>query len=61
MCVSATAREALMRGLSVSVDPDGTGGFPIRHALLGELSADEVRRTALLQLSHMGVRIARRG
>lgn len=61
MCVSTTAREALMRGLSVSVDPDGTGGFPIRHALLGELSADEVRRTALLQLSHMGVRIARRG
>lgn len=61
MCVSTTSREALMRGLRVSVDPDGTGGFPLRHELLGELSADEVRRTALLQLSHMGVRIAPRG
>lgn len=60
MCVSTTAREALMRGLSVSVDPEGTGGFPIRHELLGELSADEVRRTALLQLSHMGVKITPR-
>ncbi len=28
MCVSTTAREALMRGLRVSIDPDGTGGFP---------------------------------
>jgi nicotinamidase-related amidase len=58
MCVSTTAREALMRGLRVSVDPKGTGGFPIRHELLGEQSADEVHRTALLQLSHLGVRIA---
>ncbi len=60
MCVSTTAREALMRGLRVSIDPDGTGGFPLRHELLGELSADEVRRTALLQLNHMGVAITRR-
>jgi nicotinamidase-related amidase len=58
MCVSTTAREALMRGLHVAVDPDGTGGFPIRHDLLGEQSAAEVQRTALLQLSHMGVTIA---
>lgn len=57
MCVSTTAREALMRGLRVSIDPDGTGGFPLQHELLGTLSADEVRRTALLQLSHMGVAI----
>jgi nicotinamidase-related amidase len=57
MCVSTTAREALMRGLRVAVDFDGTGGFPIRHALLGVQSAAEVRRTALLQLSHLGVRI----
>jgi hypothetical protein len=47
-----------MRGLRVSIDPDGTGGFPLRHGLLGELSADEVRRTALLQLNHMGVTMA---
>lgn len=61
MCVSTTAREALMRGLRVAVDPEGTGGFPIRHALLGDQSAAEVQRTALLQLSHLGVRIAPRG
>jgi nicotinamidase-related amidase len=58
MCVSTTAREALMRGLHVAVDPAGTGGFPIRHELLGEQSAAEVHRTALLQLSHLGVTIA---
>jgi nicotinamidase-related amidase len=60
MCVSTTAREALMRGLHVSIDLDGTGGYPIRHPLLGQLSADEVRRTALLQLSHMGAEITSR-
>jgi nicotinamidase-related amidase len=58
MCVSTTAREALMRGLHVAIDPAGTGGFPIRHELLGEQSAAEVHRTALLQLSHLGVTIA---
>ena len=58
MCVSTTAREALMRGLHVVVDPTGTGGFPIRHEFLGEQSAAEVHRTALLQLSHMGATIA---
>jgi nicotinamidase-related amidase len=58
MCVSTTAREALMRGLRVAVDPEGTGGFPIRHALMGEQSAAQVHRTALLHLSHLGVTIA---
>ena len=58
MCVSTTAREALMRGLHVAVDPAGTGGFPIQHELLGVQSAEEVHRTALLHLSHLGVRIA---
>lgn len=57
MCVSTTAREALMRGLSVSVDPDGTDATTISHELLGTLAAEEVRRSALLQLSHMGVAI----
>jgi nicotinamidase-related amidase len=61
MCVSTTAREALMRGLRVSIDPEGTGGFPLRHELLGAQSAEEVHRTALLQLSHLGARIVRRG
>ncbi len=61
MCVSTTAREALMRGLNVSIDPNGTGGFPWRHELLGEQSAEEVQRTALLQLNHLGVDITPRG
>lgn len=60
MCVSTTAREALMRGLRVAVDPAGTGGFPIRHELLGEQTATEVHRTALLHLSHLGVAITPR-
>jgi nicotinamidase-related amidase len=54
MCVSTTAREAIMRGLSVALDPDGTGAAPLKNELLGEQSADEVKRTALLQLTHMG-------
>lgn len=58
MCVSTTAREALMRGLRVAVDPDATGASAIQHALLGEQSATEVHRTALLQLSHLGVAIS---
>jgi hypothetical protein len=49
-----------MRGLTVAIDPDGTRAVPLRHPLLGEISADEVRRTALLQLHHMGVRITPR-
>jgi nicotinamidase-related amidase len=57
MCVSTTAREALMRGLRVAVDPEGTGGFPIQHVIMGEQSAAEVQRTALLHLSHLGVTI----
>ena len=57
MCVSTTAREALMRGVHVAVDPAGTGGFPIQHELLGAQSAAEVHRTALLHLSHLGVTI----
>jgi len=58
MCVSTTAREALMRGLRVAVDPNGTGGYPIQQGALGDQSAIEVHRTALLHLSHLGVRIA---
>lgn len=58
MCVSTTAREGLMRGLAVEVDPQATGGYPLDHPILGAQSAEEVTRTALLQLSHMGVSIA---
>jgi nicotinamidase-related amidase len=58
MCLSSTARECLMRGLTVSVDPQGTGGCDLEHPLLGKETADEVRRSALLHLSQLGVRIA---
>ncbi len=58
MCVSTTAREALVRGLDVSVDPDATGSRDIEHPVLGSQTADEVRRSALLHLANMGVRLA---
>ena len=60
MCVSTSAREALVRGFEVAVDPDGTGARDLDHELLGHQSADEVRRSALLQLVNMGVTIERR-
>lgn len=58
MCVSTTAREGLMRGLAVSIDPEGTGSCDIDHPLLGVQTADEVRRSALLHLTQLGARIA---
>jgi nicotinamidase-related amidase len=60
MCLSTSAREALVRGFDVAVDPDGTGARDLDHELLGHQSADEVRRSALLQLINMGVRTERR-
>lgn len=55
MCVSTTAREALVRGFDVAIDGDGTGAQDIDHPVLGAQTADEVRRSALLQLTNMGV------
>lgn len=60
MCLSTSAREALVRGFEVAVDPDGTGACDLEHELLGYQSADEVRRGALLHLSNMGVTLERR-
>jgi nicotinamidase-related amidase len=54
MCVSTTAREALVRGFDVHIDPDATGARDLQHDLLGRQTADEVRRSALLQLENMG-------
>lgn len=59
MCLSTSAREALIRGFEVEVDPDATGARDLEDDALGRLTADEVRRTALLHLVNMGVRIAR--
>ncbi len=58
MCVATSVREALIRGLTVSVDPDATGARDIEDAALGRQTADEVRRTALLHVANMGARIA---
>ncbi len=54
MCVSTSCREALVRGFDVVIDPDATGARALESALLGSQSADEVRRTALLQVVNMG-------
>jgi len=54
MCVSTSVREALVRGFAVVVDPEATGARELVHPTLGHQSADEVRRTALLQVEDMG-------
>ena len=56
-CVSTTSREAIMKGLIVSLDPNATGARAMAHEELGTLTADEVRRSALLQLANMGAQI----
>lgn len=58
MCLSTSAREALVRGFAVAVDPEGTGARDLEDPVLGRQTADEVRRSALLQLTNMGVRLA---
>jgi nicotinamidase-related amidase len=57
MCLSTTAREALIRGFDVVIDHDGTGACALKHELLGMQSADDVRRSALLQLVSMGATV----
>ncbi len=56
-CVSTTAREAIMLDWKVLLDADATGACAMQHELLGSLTADEVRRSALLQLVNMGARV----
>jgi nicotinamidase-related amidase len=57
MCLSTSAREALSRGFHVSLDPEATGACDMEHELLGRQTADEVCRTALLQLTNMGASV----
>ena len=57
-CVSTTCREAIMAGLEVVVDPEATGACDITHIRLGNMTAEEVRRSALLQLVNMGAQIS---
>jgi nicotinamidase-related amidase len=56
-CLSTTAREAIMLRLGVSIDLNGTGACDLTHELLGKLPANEVRRSALLQLASMGANV----
>jgi nicotinamidase-related amidase len=58
MCLSTSAREALIRGFEVFVDPDATGARDLENEALGRQTADEVRRSTLLHLTNMGVVIA---
>jgi len=59
-CVSTTSREAIMAGLDVVLDPEATGACDIEHPVLGKLTADEVRRSAILQLVNLGARLSSR-
>lgn len=56
-CVSTTAREGIMRNLQVSIDSQGTGACDIYDRRAGFMEADEIRRSALLQLCNMGAKI----
>ena len=58
MCLATSAREALVRGYQVAVDPEATGARDLEHETLGRQAADEVRRSALLHLTNMGVTLA---
>lgn len=60
MCLSTSAREALVRGFDVSVDPEATGARDLDDDILGHQTADEVRRSALLHLASMGVTVLSR-
>lgn len=60
MCLSTSAREALIRGFEVTIDIDATAARDLEDEVLGRQSASEVRRSALLQLRNMGVLLASR-
>lgn len=59
ICLSTPAREALVRGFGVTIDPDGTGACDLDDPIAGRQTAADVQRSALLHLTHMGVRLAR--
>ncbi|MCU1284020.1 MAG: isochorismatase hydrolase [Acidobacteriales bacterium] len=61
MCVSTSAREALVRDFDVHVDPAATGAQALQNDALGSQTADEVVRTAMLHLKNMGVELATSG
>lgn len=54
MCMSTSAREALSHGYDVFLDAEATGACDIENEFFGKQTAEEVRRSALLHLTHMG-------
>lgn len=60
MCLSTSAREALIRGFDVFIDPNATGARDLEDETLGHQTADEVLRSALLHLKNMGVTLSPR-
>ena len=54
MCMSTSAREALSHGYDVFLDAEATGACVVENELFGRQTAEEVRRSALLHLTHMG-------
>ncbi|HSD33378.1 MAG TPA: isochorismatase family cysteine hydrolase [Gemmatimonadales bacterium] len=59
MCVSTSTREALIREFAVALDPEATGARDLEDPVLGKLTADEVRRSAMLHLANMGATFVR--
>lgn len=57
MCLSTSVREALIRGFEVFIDPAATGARDLEHDLLGRQTAEQVVRSALLQLTNMGAQV----
>lgn len=57
MCLSTSAREAIIRGFDVVIDPQATAARDLEDEVLGKQTADEVKRSALLQLTHMGATV----
>src|SRR5262249_37196117 len=55
-CLSTSVREGLIRGFEVFIDPEATGACDLIDPVLGRQTADEVRRSALLQVVSMGAR-----
>lgn len=56
-CVSTTSREAIMRDFSVTLNAKATAACELHHDLLGKMTAEEVKRSALIQLAAMGAHV----
>lgn len=58
MSVSTIARQALLSGFAVAIDPDAIAARAIERPALGRQNADDVRLSALLHLTTLGVTIS---